>query len=211
MDCWFSMIAGGNKKMIGTYKNMDTKLFDSLSLGSFESRLFAYMKVVGLDKITVHYSGGGDSGGMDYMSFQPSTKNDDLENSIKENLEEPLTSPIYSRHGSFADGGGYNVDGEVIWDAKNGRVSIEGTDHYYECSDDEDSEETKEERDEGFDETLYDSSDDKGRGGEREYELVFMFAKDYFKKKLPEEFHNRLLIEATNGDEYATQYVKEFK
>lgn len=197
-----------NNNRIGTYKNMDTKLFDSLTLGSFERRLFAYMKVVGLDRITVHYSGGGDSGGMDYMSFHPSTKNDALENGIKEDLEDALCNPIYSRHGSFADGGGYNVDGEVVWDALNGKVSIEGTDHHYEY--DEEGE-TTEESDDGFEETLYDSSDDKGHGGERDYELVFMFARDYFKNRLPEEFHNRLLIEATNGDDYATQYVKEFK
>jgi hypothetical protein len=201
------MIAGGDKNTIGTYKNMNTKLFDSLSLGSFESRFFAYMKAVGLDRITVHYSGGGDSGGMDYMSFHPTT-NDALEDSIKEHFEEALCNPIYNRHGSFADGGGYNVDGEVVWDVTEGTVHIEGTDHYYEYGDED--EESKNERDEGFDETLYSSSNYKGHGGERDYELVLMFAR-HFKIKLPEELHNRLLIEATNGNEYAIEYVREFK
>lgn len=189
---------------------MDTKLFNDLSTGSFEQRLFSYMDAVGLSRIELEYSGGGDSGGVDHMTFVPAVAS--VENSFSEQLEEELSSPIYNRHGGFADGGGYHVNGVVLYDAKNKLINISGTDHhttysYNEQDDDYDEGETSEEE---WEEILFTKKDfDKKRFG-KDLIFVYLYARDFLKSKLPEEFHNRMLTEAaTNNDEDAVNYVKE--
>lgn len=189
---------------------MDTKLFNDLSTGSFEQRLFSYMDAVGLSRIELEYSGGGDSGGVDHMTFVPAVAS--VENSFSEQLEEELSSPIYNRHGGFADGGGYHVNGVVLYDAKNKLINISGTDHhttysYNEQDDDYDEGETSEEE---WEEILFTKKDfDKKRFG-KDLIFVYLYARDFLKSRLPEEFHNRMLTEAaTNNDEDAVNYVKE--
>jgi hypothetical protein len=108
---------------------MEQTLFTELTVGCYEERLFAFMKSLGLKKIDVIYSGGGDSGGMDNMEFHPNVLSKEQEQSLKEKLEDELSGPIYSRHGSFADGGGYYVHGLVRYDVENHTVTIMGTDH----------------------------------------------------------------------------------
>lgn len=189
---------------------MNTKLFNDLSTGSFEQRLFSYMDAVGLSRIELEYSGGGDSGGVDHMTFVPAVAS--VENSFSEQLEEALSSPIYNRHGGFADGGGYHVNGVVLYDAKNKLINISGTDHhttysYNEQDGDYDEGETSEE---DWEESLFTKKDfDKKRFG-KDLIFVYLYARDFLKSKLPEEFHNRMLTEAaTNNDEDAVNYVKE--
>ena len=190
---------------------MNTKLFNDLSTGSFEQRLFSYMDAVGLSRIELEYSGGGDSGGVDHMTFVPAVGTA-VEDTFREQLEEALSNPIYNRHGSFADGGGYHVNGVVLYDAKNRLINISGTEHnttysYNEQEDDYEDEETSEEE---WEETLFTPKDfDKKRLG-RDFTFVYLYARDFLKSKLPEEFHNRMLTEAaTNNDEDAVNYVKE--
>lgn len=190
---------------------MNTKLFNDLSTGSFEQRLFSYMDAVGLSRIELEYSGGGDSGGVDRMNFFPAVAAD-VEKTLQEQLEEALSNPIYNRHGSFADGGGYHVNGVVLYDAKNRLINISGTDHntsysYNEQDNDYEEGETSEEE---WEETLFFPKDfDKKRSG-RDFTFVYLYARDFLKSKLPEEFHNRMLTEAaTNNDEDAVNYVKE--
>ncbi len=190
---------------------MDTKLFNNLSMGSFEQRLFSYMDAVGLSRIEMEYSGGGDSGGVDNINFVPAVATA-VENAFREQLEEALSNPIYNRHGGFADGGGYYVNGVVLYDAKNRLINISGTDHnttysYNEQDNDYEEGETSEEE---WEETLFTPKDfDKNRSG-RDFTFVYLYARDFLKSKLPEEFHNRMLTEAaTNNDEDAVNYVKE--
>ena len=103
---------------------MDKTLFADLSTGCFEKRFLAYMNAVGLERLTINYSGGGDSGGMDHMEFHPAIDSK-VESGIQSDLEEDLCNPIYNRHGSFADGGGYYVDGEVTYRSKEiGRAHV---------------------------------------------------------------------------------------
>lgn len=181
---------------------MNHEIFTKLTTGDFNARLFSFMRQVGLDRIIVNYSGGGDSGGMDSMSFVPAI-DEKIESAIQESLEEDLCNPIYSRHGSFADGGGYSVHGHVIWDAKQDKVWLEGVDHHYEY--DEDGEES-DERDEEWHEPICDEPDYNSK--EKDYFFVCFYAEHVLKSKLPEEFHNRILLEATNGDEAAEKYIK---
>lgn len=194
---------------------MDKNLFDNLITGSFYERLFSYMEAVGLKEIKIIYSGGGDSGGMDAMEFQPEMKSD-VANGIRENLEDDLCGPIYSRHGSFADGGGFYVNGEVSYRADNKQVWISGTDHTttYEGEYNEETGEyeNEEESEDEWEELIYDHKEDRANTKEEDCLFAYMYAKDFLKGKLPEELHNKMLtLASTNNDEYAVKYIKNLK
>lgn len=191
---------------------MNDELFDNLTKGHFYKRLFAFMKEVGLQKIDVNYSGGGDSGGMDNMDFYPAV-NRKIEDAITEELEEDLCNPIYNRHGGFADGGGYYVNGTVSYRADKNEVWISGTDHITEYNYDADSENEddyeEESRDEDWEECLYNSDRFESKE-EVDFQFIYYYSKYVIGGKLPEVYHNRLLAEAsTTEDEYAIRYVKE--
>lgn len=191
---------------------MDNKLFTDLTTGNFMQRLFAYMNAVGLQRITIEYSGGGDSGGMDNMSFHPAVR-DDVTEGIKSSLEEELCTPIYDRHGSFADGGGYYVNGEVTYNSKSKTVHISGTDHNTEYSnyDEETGDCDEETSDDDFEECVYNHRD-ASVSNEVDYLFAYLYARDFLGGKLPEEFHNKLLVEASlDRDEHAVDYVKEIE
>lgn len=195
---------------------MDNALFDKITTGDFYSRFFSFCKAVGVSRVNVEYSGGGDSGGTDHIevilnkkikkTIDPKIKSA-IEGYIREELEEELSNPIYNRHGSFADGGGYSVNGVVVYDADGGRAWIEGTDHYYEWEESEDGEDEGEEncRDEAWDEMLY-QSEEEGKSNERDYS----FAADYVKitgTKLPAILHNHMAAAAIADDEAAQRYM----
>lgn len=195
---------------------MDNKLFTDLTTGSFIQRLFAYMNAVGLQTIHVEYSGGGDSGGVDHVSFHPAIK-DHIVEGIRTSFEEDLAAPIYDRHGSFADGGGYYVNGEVIYNAAQRTVYISGTDHNTEYSnyDEETGESDEETSEEEWEECVYSETPRKkiqGSDEEADCAFAYLYARDFLGGKLPEEFHNKMLIEASlDKDEHATNYVKGIK
>lgn len=206
---------------------MDKTLFDNLTCGDFYTRLFAYMKAVGLNRIDIIYSGGGDSGGMDEMVFHPkmltagaeppapATDTQKVEKGIQSDLEEELCNPIYNKHGSFADGGGFHVNGVVSYRADNKQVWISGTDHTttYEGEFDEETGEyeSEETSDDDWEELIYEFKESVPRRG-REFVFAYLYARDFLGKKLPEEFHNRMVAEAATGDDaYAVAYVKEIK
>lgn len=191
---------------------MDNKLFTDLTTGSFVQRLFAYMNAVGLKRINIEYSGGGDSGGMDHMSFHPAVK-DAITNGIENSIEEELCNPIYNRHGSFADGGGYYVNGEVTYNATSRTVYISGTDHNTEYSnyDEETGDSDEETTEECWEECVY-SDNNAHVCKEVDYLFAYLYARDFLEGKLPEEFHNKLLVEASlDRDEHAVEYVKEIE
>lgn len=190
---------------------MNKELFNNLTSGDGSSRVLALIKSCGLDKIVVNYSGGGDSGGMENMEFYP---DDAISKTVKDvlesSLEDALCDPIYSKHGSFADGGGYYVNGRVTWDAKNEIVTIDGTDYIteYTWNDDEDEEYEGEESEIPWEEVLYSKEDlEEDLDYGKDYELVYIYSQIF--GKLPEEFHNQMLtIAATNEDEDAKNYIK---
>lgn len=188
---------------------MNSEVFDNITTGSFEKRFLNFMKLFSIKEIHIHYSGGGDSGGVDHITFFYS---DDIspdhraaiESSISNNLEEELSTAIYQRHGGFADGGGYSVDGYVLWNSTANLVKICGTDHYYSYNDDD--EESEESTSEGWEDVLFDNSWDRNESIDRNYDLICVYY-EITKNKLPDEFHNRLLMEAVEGDESAKNYI----
>lgn len=187
---------------------MTNELFDRLTLGSSYQRLFAFCKGLGISRINVEYSGGGDSGGMDSIEVIPKSIDKEVVNFIRNNLEEKLSNPIYDRHGSFADGGGYSVNGTVVYDIANNKAWIEGTDHFYEYNDSENEDEEGEETssDEAWDEMLYDHEDEDELGDEREYEFALHYAK-LTNKPFPDAIHNQMSAAAITGDENAKEYM----
>ena len=117
---------------------MTNETFKKLTTGCFYDRLFAFMDECQINNINVAYSGGGDSGYVDHIDLMFSNKNkmslDDrskLNSDVADAFEEELAQPIWDKHGGFADGGGYSVDGQVIYNAKDKTVIISGTDHYW--------------------------------------------------------------------------------
>ena len=202
---------------------MDAATFDKLTVGDEYQTFFSLIESLGYKRVHVNYSGGGDSGGTDTIDFLPVPKDNDknknekydIQRRISEHFEEFLSNPIYSRHGSFADGGGYSVDGIVVWDIPSKEVTIEGTEHNWGQNDseedDEDAEETCE--DTGFEEPVYSFEDGTGlhpRGStdqSRSFEVLCFYVRNILKKKLPEVLHNRVLAAIIEGDESAKDYV----
>lgn len=201
---------------------MDNQLFDRMTTGSFYRRMFAFCRSIGVSRVNVEYSGGGDSGGVDNIEvvFDKATKSSTDKQSIgtiskffREELEEELGNPIYDRHGSFADGGGYSVNGSVVYDAQKNTAWIEGTDHYYEYTESEDGEDGEETcNEEPWDEMLYDvesaadEDDQIEDNDERSYDFVVAYAK-LKNEALPEVYHNHLVAAAIAGDEEAKEYM----
>jgi hypothetical protein len=193
---------------------MDDATFDKLTRGDEYQTFFALMESLGYKKVHVNYSGGGDSGGTDSIDFYPVPKDNDknkkekydIQRRISERFEEFLSNPIYSRHGSFADGGGYSVDGVVVWDIPNKAVTIEGTEHNWGYNDGEEDEEEEVCEDTGFEEPVY-SFDEGSPDHDRSFEVLCFYVRNILKGKLPEVLHNRVLAAIIEGDESAKDYV----
>lgn len=182
------------------------KVFSDLSVGDERVRIFRLMEVLGLDTIRVNYTGGGDSGSIEEIEFHPEVaSNRKIYEFIRDRFEETLSDPVWNMHGSFADGGGYSVDGVVVWDAKGKDVSIRGTHHYYEC--DEDGEET-ENHDEDFEEACFNWEEGDPDRDEPSYEMLYVYAKFILKDRFPGEYHNRMVAAAMASDVGAVEYVK---
>jgi hypothetical protein len=179
---------------------MDSKLFDSLTAGDFYTRFFAFCRSFGVERVNVEYSGGGDSGGPDGIGIHPENQSK-IAKYIREELEEELSNPIYNRHGSFADGGGYSVNGNVVYDVTNNQAWIEGTDHNY--SYDDEGEET-DSSDEEWEETLFSAEDSVIY--DRDYTFAFAYCK-IKNEKLPTVEHNKMAAAAIVGDETAKEYM----
>lgn len=187
---------------------MDRNTFVKMTRGNFFDRLFAYMDSVGLDCIRVNYSGGGDSGGVDNIDMMPNKVSQKVKDGLVEFCEEDLANPIYDRHGSFADGGGFNVDGVVVYDAKAKTINISGTDHYYEYAEDGENENCRDE--EWYNDIYEQTEDDDLSDSDSDYSFAYLYARDYLKSRLPDEFHNEILIAATEQEGSAVKYIKEF-
>lgn len=198
---------------------MNNEIYNDLVVGDFHDRLFAFMKICGIKSINVNYSGGGDSGGVDYIDvyFDDNSKislNDRtaLNKQIVDKWEEELAQPIWDRHGGFADGGGYSVDGIVTYGANPKCVTIRGTDHHYgDDYYDEDGNESEESKESSIDweeNVLIKEEVEKDISG---YDFLCFYATNVLKTPLPEEFHNRVLIAAVDGDEGAKEYIQGLK
>ena len=189
---------------------MKTNLSD-LATGCYEKRLFAFMRATGIGMITLKYSGGGDSGCVDSRTVcNAEGKCIAIPEWIYE--EEDLEKPIWDKHGSFADGGGFFVSGAVEWNAINGTVEMSGTEYtdVYPEVDSEDEEaqelaydsEHEQETLEWCDE-LYDSEDRWGEGKvssiiseEQGFDVHFLLLYAKCVQPLPKEMHLRVVAEA---------------
>lgn len=197
---------------------MNNESFKKITTGDFHDRLFAFMGELGIEKIILSYSGGGDSGSVDNvdLSFSKNNKmslNDRniLTKNISDTFEEELAQPIWDKHGSFADGGGYSVDGSVTYNVQDKSVILSGTDHYWgesiEDNEDEDNYEETERSEDWEDVILVKEEVEKTEG----YDFALFYATHILKDKLPEELHNRVLIAAVDGDLQAKEYVQGLK
>lgn len=187
-----------------------------MTKGTFENRFFNFMREMKIDTVMLHYSGGGDNGGIDKFEslYSKDCKLSEREkkvvnNKISENFEEELGRPMYTRHGSFADGGGFNVNGTVTWDATSNTVMIGGTEHFHEYDDDGEEEN-------------HSSSDWEDVVYEHEvagwpnpkitsYDVLCFYANNFLRVNLPEEINNRILMAAAHGDEYAKEFISSRK
>lgn len=193
--------------------NLD-KVFSDLRVSDDNLRVLNLMGYLGFNTIHVNYSGGGDSGAVDYVEFFPEPKTNaqkEASRFLNEQFEETLSQPIWDLHGSFADGGGYSVNGAVIWDAVEKTVDINGTHHYYECDDEGEEADCN---DEDFSEAVYslDQHDLQIIEGEDvdedgSYDCLFAYARLVLKNKFPGEYHNRIVAAAIAGDSSAKEYV----
>ena len=172
-------------------------LYNQLSYGCYERRLFAYMAASGIGKITVSYSGGGDSGCVDEIwVYDGDGKMIDGCNPEWIDSEENLSEPIWDKHGSFADGGGYFVSGSVKWDAINRTVELSGVD-YTDVDDGEDSDEDgdREQIEESWSDMLYENDEECSDSERNVFDCHFLLL--HCKgKPMPKALHTRLLAEA---------------
>jgi hypothetical protein len=114
---------------------------------------FASLKSRGIAKAEVHFSGGGDEGGVDDIILL-NDKNEQIGEmeeyyantfvmnpitgrseavgppSADEALSEGLSAPVYDRYHSFA--GEFHVDGKVIWDVTAQKVTMSGDESHEE-------------------------------------------------------------------------------
>lgn len=182
-------------------------------VGDFKLCFMNLMQSLKVKKVVFEYNGGGDSGGVESFYYVDSKGKkidqhavDSKITDIIQSIEEQLTDPVYDYHGSFA--GEYNVSGELVYDCKAKKVYIEGTEYTYEYhydNEDNDSEEgEEEEHSEGYEHDI---------PLKEEKEFHTQLAEIYAEHigPLPEELHNKMLWHATEGDEYAKNYLKNFK
>jgi len=185
--------------------------FDSITIGNWNQRFLNFLKIIGVERVTLNYSGGGDSGGVDSIEFRPTKVHDEIKTCIEE-LEESLSNPIYNRHGGFADGGGYHVDGQVDYDSLKNTVIISGSDHNTTYSYNEKDEDYEENENwvEEWEEVIFDAANESKTRYNPDFEFAYYYA-DLNKQKFSEEIHNRILAEAaTKDDEWAKKYIELF-
>ena len=188
-------------------------LFKKLSISDERLRILNFLKAVGFDSVHVNYSGGGDSGSVDSFNFFPTPSNEntrEVAQFVENMFEEVLSQPIWDKHGSFADGGGFSVSGSVIWNVEEKSVVIQGTDCTLEC--DEEGEETESNYEDWVDDLyLYEEGEEEevlSLNGEQRYDCLLGYAMCFMKDKFPGEFHNRMVAAAMVGDSDAVRYVK---
>lgn len=203
-----------------------------LSSGSFESRFLYFMRLSGIEKVEVEYSGGGDSGAIENVVIHSKTMNEDdrttLESDfLNDRYDNELGHYIWEKHGSFADGGGYYVSGRVTYSVGETEledsIELSGTDYTTEYEDyNEETEEYETEHEESEDWEEHCWSREEGEvytgmgsmwGGNKrnnDLSLLIRYATAKY-NEVPEEIHNVILTAATMGDEAAKDYIKNKK
>lgn len=188
--------------------DLDT-VFTKLAVSDDRLRVLNLLELLGFDTLRVNYSGGGDSGSVENFEFHPAPETKEKKHAAKfveTRFEETLSQPIWDTHGSFADGGGYSVDGSVVWNVTEKMVDIQGTHHYYEY--DDEGEET-ENNDEDWAEGVYQYDEgDEVEVEDYDCDCLLAYAQCVLKEKFPGEYHNRIVAAAIQGDKGAVEYVK---
>lgn len=113
------------------------------------------LKKRGAAKAVVHFSGGGDDGGVEQISLLNSEGKeigtlqeyvyggDDKQTPADTELAEALSKPVYDKYYSFA--GEFYVSGTVVWDAETRKHKMSGQESVetYEEFEDEESDEVE--------------------------------------------------------------------
>ena len=181
---------------------MNKDLFDKLTLGNKYSCVLGLIESIGIDRIEIEYSGGGDSGGTDgYEAFPAKTK--ELKD-FYDKFEDYLIDPMWDKHGSFADDGTYSVNGFIVWDAKNKSVYIEGTDTNYSYDSSGEEEEVNEQ---AWHDSIFEEDVNKPNK-DRSFSILVHYVENISKNKLPPDQHNFVLLAAIAGDEDAKEYIR---
>lgn len=183
-------------------------IFRKLSVSDERLRILNLLELMGFNSVHVNYSGGGDSGTVEGFDFFPEPVTEEQKKAarfIETHFEETLEQPIWDRHGSFADGGGYSVSGTVIWDSKDKVVDIRGTDYYWEYDEEgEENESSEEDWSEGVCEY---EPENMNEFDDCDYSCLAAYAQYVLKDKFPGEYHNRMIASAIEGDAGAKNYV----
>lgn len=94
----------------------------------FRDELFNTLAMFKIEKLTVHYSGSGDSGQTDDVTTQPASRSDLLDEvmqsgkTIRDAVDEFAWDGIESNEGGFYNNdGGY---GEIIFDVKDRTITM---------------------------------------------------------------------------------------
>ncbi len=96
--------------------------------------MFNHLRTLGVTKVVLEFSGGGDEGGVDsgtvYYGGPKNYEEKDLPLYKGElpgfdgDIVSELSEPVYDKYHSFA--GEFHVYGEVVWDVDLGKVLMEG-------------------------------------------------------------------------------------
>jgi len=106
------------------------------------SVLFAHLRDMNVETVTVEFSGGNDEGGVDYIGLQhrdgtttelpcyvqtsrwnvKTGSYDKIPLTIEHQLAEAFNEPVKNHYGSFA--GDFHVDGTIVYDVVNETVTL---------------------------------------------------------------------------------------
>jgi hypothetical protein len=90
-------------------------------VGTIKETVTPKLRELGIQKLTIHYSGSGDEGSLGEIESEPEgiPLPEDLDDRLRELVEEFL----YDQHGSWGDGEG--ATGKVVIDTTDNKVTNE--------------------------------------------------------------------------------------
>ena len=203
-----------------------------LSSGSFESRFLYFMRLSGIEKVEVEYSGGGDSGSIENVVVHSKNMNEETRTTLESDFlndryDSEIGHYIWEKHGSFADGGGYHVSGKVVYSVgeteTEDSIDLVGTDYtteYGEWNEEIEDYDSEEESEEDWEEHCWSREEGEvytGLGSmwgsnkrKNDLSLLIRYATAKY-DEVPEEIHNVILTSATMGDDAGKEYIKNKK
>ena len=179
--------------------------YENLTIGNRYKCFLNFLEVFDISKITVSFSGGGDSGGVDEIQFfyNNDKKNLEVENHIEDEFRDFLEEPIYDNYGSFA--GDYSVDGELVYDVINKIVLINTNEHSYNY---DDNDNLIDNLDDVQTNIIYDKSNNYA--DESMYDFLSSYV-IFTKDQLNDSIKNRILLESISDNDSARNFIIDTK